>query len=117
MVYGTPQILLILEFVKTEKPGFSITTLCPPMIYGPPLHPPASLNDLNESNSHLWKIISAGTNAEVPIAHTPLFVDVRDIAMAHILALETPKAANQRYLVASSQYSNQEVCVLPPRAH
>lgn len=79
------------------------------MIYGPPLYPPSSLEGLNESNSQLWKIISSGKDAEVPDAHTPLFVDVRDIALAHILALESPKAANQRYLVASSQYSNQEV--------
>lgn len=95
--------------MEKEKPGFSITTLCPPMIYGPPLHFPPSLNELNESNAQLWKIISSGKNAEVPDAHTPLFVDVRDAAMAHVLAMENPKAANQRYAVVGSQYSNQEV--------
>lgn len=100
---------LTLEFVKDEKPGFSITTLCPPMIYGPPLYPPSALKDLNESNSQLWRIISSGKDAEVPLAHTPVFVDVRDIALAHVLAIETPKAANQRYLVVGAQYSNQEV--------
>lgn len=80
------------------------------MIYGPPIHSPPSLDQLNESNSQLWKIISAGKDAEVPIAHTPLYVDVRDIAMAHVLAIENPKAENQRYAVVGAQYSNQEVC-------
>jgi len=100
---------LIVEFVKKENPHFSITTLCPPMIYGPPIHSPPSLSELNESNSQLWKIISSGKDAQVPEAHTPLYVDVRDIAMAHILAMESPKAANQRYTVVGAQYSNQEV--------
>jgi nucleoside-diphosphate-sugar epimerase len=97
------------DFVEKEKPQFSITTLCPPMVYGPFIHSPGSLDQLNESNSQLWKIISSGKDAEVPDAHTPLFVDVRDIALAHVLALETPKAANQRYTVVGAQYSNQEV--------
>jgi nucleoside-diphosphate-sugar epimerase len=79
------------------------------MVYGPFIHSPGSLDQLNESNSQLWKIISSGKDAEVPDAHTPLFVDVRDIALAHVLALETPKAANQRYTVVGAQYSNQEV--------
>jgi nucleoside-diphosphate-sugar epimerase len=83
------------------------------MIYGPPLHPPPSLHELGESNSQLWKIISSGKDAEVPDAHTPLFVDVRDIAMAHVLAMENPKAGNQRYTVVSAQYSNQEVSPSP----
>ena len=103
---------LMKEFVQKEKPQFSITTLCPPMIYGPPIHSPPRLSELNESNSQLWKIISSGRDAEVPIAHTPLYVDVRDIAMAHLLALESPKAANQRYTVVGAQYSNQEVTTL-----
>ena len=64
------------EYAKNEKPEFSITTLCPPMIYGPPIHSPPSLSELNESNSQLWKIISSGKDAEVPDAHTPLYVDV-----------------------------------------
>ena len=95
--------------MKENNPQFNVTTLCPPMIYGPPIHSPPSLAELNESNSQLWKIISSGKDAEVPLAHTPLYVDVRDIAMAHILALENPKAANQRYAIVGAQYSNQEV--------
>jgi nucleoside-diphosphate-sugar epimerase len=100
---------LTLDFVKDEKPSFSITTLCPPMIYGPPIHSPASLSELNESNAQLWKFISAGKDADVPEAHTPLYVDVRDIALAHVLALENPKAENERYTVVGAQYSSQEV--------
>ena len=82
------------------------------MVYGPPVNPPPSLSELNESNSQLWKIISAGRDAEVPDPAFPLFVDVRDAALAHILALESPKAENQRYCCVSSQYTNQEVDIL-----
>jgi nucleoside-diphosphate-sugar epimerase len=102
-------VIDIKDFVKNEKPGFSITTLCPPMIYGPPIHSLTSLNELNESNSQLWKIISSGKDAEVPETPIPLYTGVRDVAMAHVLAMESPKAANQRYAVMGAQYSNQEV--------
>src|SRR5262245_29694755 len=79
------------------------------MVYGPPIHFPASLDQLNESNLGLWKIISSGREADVPDAYVPLYVDVRDVAMAHVLALENPKAENQRYAISAAQYSNQEV--------
>lgn len=32
------------------------------------------------------------------------------VAKAHVAAYETPEAANQRYLIASSNYSYQQIC-------
>jgi nucleoside-diphosphate-sugar epimerase len=39
------------DFVQNEKPGWSLTTLAPPMIFGPPLQPVKSLDNLNNSSS------------------------------------------------------------------
>jgi len=36
-------------------------------------------------------------------------VDVRDIALAHVLAIESSAAANQRYLITAGTYSAQQI--------
>lgn len=48
----------------------------------------------------------------LPIGHllTPQTCSVRDIGEAHARAFETPEAAGQRYLTASSGYTYQQVC-------
>ena len=38
-------------------------------------------------------------------------VDVRDAALAHRLAFEKPEAANERFLVFSSQWIAQDWCM------
>jgi nucleoside-diphosphate-sugar epimerase len=36
-------------------------------------------------------------------------VDVRDLAVAHVLAYEKPEAGGQRYIIAKDNYDWQEV--------
>lgn len=38
-----------------------------------------------------------------------MYVDVRDLAQAQVLAYENPKAANQRFLISNGNYNWQEV--------
>lgn len=44
------------EFVDEEKSKFDIATLCPPMTFGPVVHPVPDDSQLNESNAVLWSI-------------------------------------------------------------
>jgi nucleoside-diphosphate-sugar epimerase len=39
-------------------------------------------------------------------------VDVRDVAAAHLLAFENPKASNQRYLIVAETFDYQQVFLL-----
>ncbi|OQV01546.1 hypothetical protein CLAIMM_06887 [Cladophialophora immunda] len=87
------------DFVEAEKPSFSVTTLCPPMIYGPVLHQVKSLDELNTSSSRIWNLYR-GTPRAGPVG-SPVHVDVRDLALAHVLAIENPRAANQRFFVVA----------------
>ncbi|OAL26113.1 hypothetical protein AYO20_10247 [Fonsecaea nubica] len=87
------------DFLEAEKPGFTLTTLCPPMIYGPVLHQVKSLDDLNTSSLRILNLYR-GTPRAGPVG-SPIHVDVRDLALAHVLALERPQAANQRFFVAA----------------
>ncbi len=38
-----------------------------------------------------------------------MHVDVRDLALAHVLAIENPKAANQRFLMAARLATEKEL--------
>lgn len=89
------------EFVKVQKPHFDLVTLCPPMTFGPVCHPVDGVDNLNESNSGLWKI-ATGVNP-LPVARVPFWIDVRDLAQAHVEALLRAEAAGHRYLPASPE--------------
>lgn len=88
------------NFVKERKPVFDLVTLCPPMTFGPICHPISRLVDLNESNATLWKVASG---QDLPVARVPFWVDVRDLAVAHVEALLRPEAGGNRYAVASPE--------------
>jgi len=85
-----------------RNPGFDIVTLCPPMTFGPICHPVANLAGLNESNANLWKVAS-GDFTNLPVARVPFWVDVRDLAHAHVEALLRPEAGGKRFTVSSPE--------------
>jgi len=93
------------DFMKNEKPHFTLTTLTPPMVYGPPEQEIPSLDKLNTSTAGMYGIFSGKTE---PSQSVYLWVDVRDLALAHVLAIESDAAANQRYLITQGRYSTQQ---------
>jgi nucleoside-diphosphate-sugar epimerase len=88
------------DFVKEHLPQFDIVTLCPPMTFGPVAHPVKDVGSLNESNAMLWKIASG--NKPLPVARVPFWIDVRDLAKAHVQALLRPEVGGRRYVPAAS---------------
>lgn len=79
-----------------DGPGFDLVTLCPPMTFGPVVHPVESVERLNESNAMLWKVASGAR--PLPVARVPFWVDVRDVAKAHVETLLRPDAGGKRFL-------------------
>jgi len=92
------------EFMEQEKPTFALTTLCPPMVYGPPIHEITDLESLNASAEEIYGFF---TGTREPRNGLWVWVDVRDIAVAHALALESSVAANRRYIISTGNYSVQ----------
>jgi nucleoside-diphosphate-sugar epimerase len=97
------------DYVEKNHPNFSISTILPPMVYGPVIHPVSSLAGLNTSSGDIWRLMN-GSEKEVPGNGFWAFCDVRDVALAHLKAYESQEAANQRFLVAGGNYSYQMVC-------
>jgi nucleoside-diphosphate-sugar epimerase len=115
------------EFVEKEKPNFTISTINPPLVLGPIVHYLNSLDALNTSNQNIKKFITGENKKEIPPSGVYLWVDVRDVALAHVKAIELPEAAGKRFFVTNGYFSGREVCeiirknfpdlesVLPPK--
>ncbi|KAM3511856.1 hypothetical protein MY11210_004474 [Beauveria gryllotalpidicola] len=109
---------------KNRAVAFDLVSLCPAMVFGPflPKAKPRAIADVNTSNLLVWGVVGAdggGRDAPVPPTKGPVWVDVRDVADAHVRALAVPEAGGRRFLLAQGVYCNQELAdvartVLPP---
>ncbi|GAA5978589.1 hypothetical protein JCM11641_002780 [Rhodosporidiobolus odoratus] len=95
------------KFIEQEKPGFDITTVNPPLIFGPIIHHCESADKLNTSVNNFYNFLLGTKSAEDAQTGFGSFVDVRDVAKIHIEALVTEEAGNERFLVSHSDSSYQ----------
>lgn len=99
------------DFVSDPKNGvkFELATICPPMVFGPVVHHLSSLAAINTSNGRFVDLVQGRWASEIPPSGVFLWVDVRDVALAHANAMERPEAAGQRFFVTAGYYSNREI--------
>lgn len=100
------------QFVQQEKPGFSLTVCNPPLVLGPVIHHLADLSTINTSMGRIKRLVTGEAKEDVGVTGNSLWVDVRDIAPAHVLALETPEAAGQRFFIVAGKFSNKQISEL-----
>jgi nucleoside-diphosphate-sugar epimerase len=90
---------------KEAKPAWDLVTLCPPMVYGPPIHevePSKGIEGLNTSTKRLIQGVQGRIPEFAPKVATPglpAWIDVRNIANAHINALGLKKGVSERILL------------------
>ncbi|KAF2738789.1 3-beta hydroxysteroid dehydrogenase/isomerase family protein-like protein [Polyplosphaeria fusca] len=98
-----------------EKGGqglvWDLVVLNPPMIYGPLAHKVAKTEELNESTARIYDgfLKDQSPEKELPPNGLHLYVDVRDIAQAHVLAMDAPHARNKRFFVSSGSVTSQQI--------
>ncbi|KAF2095614.1 dihydroflavonol-4-reductase [Rhizodiscina lignyota] len=95
------------EFVEREKPGFTLAVLNPPMVFGPVIQHLKSLDDVNTSNKRFLSMVQ-GKFRPGDTGPT-LWVDVRHLAEAHVLAIEKEEAAGKRFLITCGSASEKEI--------
>lgn len=95
------------EFLKRKKPLFDLVTFCPPMTFGPVVHPVKYVEDLNLSNAIIWDIYRGAS--PLPVSRVPVWVDVRDLALAHVKGLIVDGAGNKRYVPSSPEKFSYQV--------
>ena len=99
------------DFVEKEKPNFSLATCNPPLVFGPVMHHLTSLSSLNTSNTLVRDLIGGKYASGLTPAHVLFWVDVRDLALAHVRAAERAEAGGQRFFVTAGVFSNEEVAL------
>lgn len=102
-----------------QRPAFDLVVLNPPMVFGPVAPFLASFAALNTSNERIRAMVQGDlrrAGGGLPATGGFLFVDVRDVATAHVRALAVP-AGGQRFFVAAGHYSNKRICDAVRRAH
>lgn len=98
------------DFVANEKPNFDVATVCPPLVLGPVVHHFASLETINTSNERLVALLEGKWKEEIPpTGPVQFWVDVRDTARAHILAMDVPEAGGKRHFAIAGYFSNREI--------
>ncbi|KAK6197924.1 protein induced by osmotic stress [Scheffersomyces amazonensis] len=95
------------EFVKTEKPNFKLTTVLPVYVFGPQAFV-SGLKSLNLTAQVVANVLNLKKDDPIPEIGSN-FIDVRDIAYAHIAAFEKENAVGKRLLVHSSRFNYQNI--------
>jgi nucleoside-diphosphate-sugar epimerase len=97
------------DFVA-EKPGFDLVTICPPMVFGPVVPHFATIESINTSNERIVHAMQGKWKKEIPLAApVPLWIDVRDVALAHVRAMEIPEAGGRRLFTTAGWFTNRAI--------
>ena len=81
------------EFLKEEGNPFDFAVINPALVIGPSLS-----SDLGVTNSAIEMVVTGKMPFAIPIQFG--FVDVRDVATAHILAMQTDASNGERFALA-----------------
>ncbi|KAL0948587.1 hypothetical protein HGRIS_011146 [Hohenbuehelia grisea] len=102
------------EFVEKHKGeiSWSLVAINPPFVFGPVIHPVADISSLNTSaNDFIATVLTpdaGGKTDDALASQGSCWIDVRDLADAHRLALEKADAGGQRIIVSAEAYVWQD---------
>ncbi|ODQ50515.1 D-lactaldehyde dehydrogenase [Saitoella complicata NRRL Y-17804] len=99
------------KFIETEKPKFELAVINPVYVFGPYIHQVKDAESINTSVGLVFNYLSGNaTDVQVNQPTDPTFyVDVRDIAEAHIKAYEVKEAAGQRFICTGGPFTYQQI--------
>jgi len=100
------------KYVEEEKPGFTLSTINPPMVFGPIIPHLQDLDNLNTSNQRIRDAGLGKWKDEIPDSGVTLWVDVRNVAEAHVAAMEKPEAEGKRFFAVEGRYTNKEIAAI-----
>ncbi|TFY67709.1 hypothetical protein EVJ58_g1460 [Rhodofomes roseus] len=99
------------DFVEKNRGsiGWDLVVLNPPMVFGPAIHEVGAPEALNESMHNWFHSVFRGSQDPKQLGTLGMaWVDVRDLADAHALAIEQEEAGGNRIIIASGPYKWQD---------
>lgn len=79
------------------------------MVYGPIAHFLSSLDTLNTFNERIRDIFLGKHRDSLPPIEAFIWIDVRDLAFAHIRAAQRSEAAGKRFFITAGRYFNRQI--------
>lgn len=95
------------DFVREEKPAFAINYINPSFVFGPQAFESEVKENLNTSSEIINNMLKLTPNSQIRKLAGG-FVDVRDVAEAHLVAFEKP-INNERLLMNAGRFSSQDI--------
>ncbi|KAI9324269.1 hypothetical protein DFJ73DRAFT_917412 [Zopfochytrium polystomum] len=95
------------KFMDESSPPFELAVCNPPLVYGPLLQKVTSVDEVNTSCKYIADYLTGAHATVQPVAAG--FVDVRDAARAHVLAMTVPDAAGKRFLVSAGIHTHEDL--------
>ncbi|TFK47435.1 D-lactaldehyde dehydrogenase [Heliocybe sulcata] len=92
------------DFVAKNKSsiGWDLVVLNPPYVFGPIIHEISSIDQLNTSMADIYGTLYKNTkDTETLTSAGNAWVDMRDLARAHVLAIQWEQAGGNRLIVYS----------------
>lgn len=96
------------DYVKENKPGFTFTCVNPVLVVGPQAFEEDVNGPLNASALAIRHFLTLKPEDEIP-QRSGSFVDVRDVARAHIVAFTNPDLDGKKLLTSTEGYTGVEV--------
>ncbi|RLV94347.1 putative NADPH-dependent methylglyoxal reductase GRP2 [Spathaspora sp. JA1] len=92
------------DFIAKEKPHFDISIVHPAYVFGPQAYAIKDKANLNLSTEVINSVAKLGKGDQIPELAS-VFIDVRDVARAHLVAFENDEAISQRLLLFSGSFT------------
>ncbi|TFK81176.1 NAD(P)-binding protein [Polyporus arcularius HHB13444] len=98
--------------------GWDMVSLNPPYVFGPVLHEVDKPEKLNTSMVWWYGAVVGGSIDNESLANVGVaWVDVRDMAEAYTLALTTPEASGERFIISAGPFKLQDFVSIAHRLH
>ncbi|OXV05421.1 hypothetical protein Egran_06811 [Elaphomyces granulatus] len=99
------------DFMHNNETGFDLTAICPDIIIGPMIHTMFGPKSVNVTNRFAIYNFIDGTHKKIDGVTFPFwhYVDVRDVARAHVDSLTNQAASGQRIILVSDLLTPQLV--------
>lgn len=96
--------------MRDESPSFDLATVCNTYTFGPVQRQLPTLDAINTSNQRIRDLVLGRMRGGLePTAPVFTWVDVRDVALAHVRAITRPAAGGRRFYVVGGYFSNKKL--------
>lgn len=97
------------DFIAKEKPSFDLTSILPTMNFGPYVHEVTKEKGIGSTAQMVLGSLTSPNGGDTSGQLAGTWVDVRDVAAHHVLALSTEAVGGERILSVGGIYAWQDV--------